>query len=101
MSIDEIEKASCVKFRPATVADKDWVEIDNKETGCFAILGYNGPGHGKHEVNLERKSSSGTCITKGVIVHELLHILGVNHEQNRPDRDNYMKINWKNMQVYQ
>ena len=35
----------------------------------------------------------------GVVVHEMLHIMGVIHEQNRPDRDNFVTINWANIQV--
>ena len=37
---------------------------------------------------------------KGVVVHELLHILGVAHEQQRPDRDQFLTINWPNMKVF-
>ena len=34
-AIDNIEKNSCVRFRGATVEDKDYVTINNTETGCF------------------------------------------------------------------
>ncbi|CAF4969339.1 unnamed protein product [Rotaria sp. Silwood1] len=37
------------------------------------------------------------CIDKGVILHELLHALGFAHEQTRPDRDHYVRINYQNI----
>ena len=38
VSFDEVEKESCIKFKPATTADPDWVEIVKDEPGCFATL---------------------------------------------------------------
>jgi hypothetical protein len=38
------------------------------------------------------------CITSNVIKHETLHALGSQHEQQRPDRDQYIKILYENVE---
>merc|ERR1719225_2112062 len=37
------------------------------------------------------------CVTLKITVHELLHALGIKHEQCRPDRDDYVIVNWSNI----
>ena len=37
------------------------------------------------------------CVQHGVVLHELLHVLGMWHEQSRYDRDQYVWILWQNI----
>lgn len=44
-------------------------------------------------INLDRASG---CLNEAIIQHETLHSLGFFHEHNRPDRDDFVKINFDN-----
>ena len=52
-------------------------------------------GHYKNRVNWI--SLAGGCWSKGIVMHEIAHSLGVFHEQSRPDRDHYVKIHLENI----
>ena len=48
-----------------------------------------------HRLNLGRG-----CESVGVAIHELGHVLGMSHEQKRPDRDNFIKVHLDRMEKY-
>ena len=54
------------------------MDIIPGDGGCYAIIPYR-PGGGRHEVGLEQNG----CVTLKITVHELLHALGIKHEQCR------------------
>jgi hypothetical protein len=41
--------------------------------------------------------SPSTCMRYGTVVHEFIHSLGFFHEQSRPDRDQFIKIEQENV----
>ena len=49
---------------------------------------------GDQEVSLDMNG----CVYKDIVVHELCHAIGFWHEQNRPDIDNYVRINYANIE---
>ncbi|UJR24090.1 hypothetical protein I4U23_027057 [Adineta vaga] len=82
--------SACLTFRPATPADYPYyLQIENG-VGCSSYVGrYTG-----YTLNRTVTLEIPSCIYTGVIMHELIHALGFYHEQSRPDRDTYVKINW-------
>jgi len=79
--------SGCITFVQRT-SQSNYIDIKSV-SGCYSYLGMIG---GAQTVSL----TSG-CFSRGVIVHELMHALGYNHEQNRNDRDQYVTINLANV----
>jgi hypothetical protein len=69
------------------------LQVKGDTSGCSAHVGY---GDGIRNLTLKDSATwiegifEGTCATKGIAIHELLHALGQYHEQSRPDRDTYI-----------
>lgn len=83
-AIEDITKKTCIKFVPHG-GEKDFLVIENAATGCWSAVGKVG---GRQVVNLQNECFG----QKGTVIHELCHALGFTHEQNRSDRDKFVRI---------
>uniref|UniRef100_A0A0K0DVC7 Metalloendopeptidase n=1 Tax=Strongyloides stercoralis TaxID=6248 RepID=A0A0K0DVC7_STRER len=92
-AMDAIEKNTCIVFKPRR-QEKDYVQFDNQfNEGCYSLVGKEG---GPQTIMLESNMYQ-TCITFEIVVHELLHTVGLWHEQMRIDRDNFIKVHYENI----
>jgi hypothetical protein len=87
-AMDELESICNVHYIPRT-NQSNWINVRNGG-GNSSSVGMIG---GQQNINLV---SWGTHY---VIIHELMHALGVWHEQQRADRGIYVTINYGNMQA--
>lgn len=83
------ETDGCARFREWKPADGEAHVLIKSGNGCSATLGYSA--NRVTSMRLSEKCSLGS------IMHELQHVLGVEHQQNRPDRDSYVKILFDNV----
>ncbi len=107
----EEESGGCIKWRPRQwTQDRDFVHI-LKGDGCYSRVGRVSGGGGQI-LSLGKESlliylllfsmynfKGPGCVKKGIIVHEMLHAAGFWHEQSRPDRDDYVRVQWNNIEV--
>lgn len=87
-AIRQIEKYTCVRFTPLKY-EKDYVEFI-MDHGCYSSIGRQG---GRQIISVGIG-----CEYVVHVVHEILHTLGMFHEQTRYDRDLYVQVLWWNVQ---
>lgn len=80
-----------VRFYPRTSYSSNYINFALSTSGCSSPVGKRG---GSQTINL----TSGCAYSLGVVVHEVLHSLGMWHEQSRCDRDSYVEILSGNIQ---
>ncbi|KAG8197809.1 hypothetical protein JTE90_006508 [Oedothorax gibbosus] len=78
-----------IKFRPYQEGDEDYVLFIRGGSGCFTNLGRVG---GPQVISLDD-----LCFVKYFISHEMQHVLGVAHEHNRSDRNDYIDLKTHNI----
>lgn len=97
-AIRTINFMTCIRFVPWNGKTKDYLLIwpIKYPKGCWSFVGRFG---GAQILSLQPPDSTGpNCLgTEGRAIHELMHALGVFHEQSRWDRDKFVKIHVENI----
>jgi hypothetical protein len=87
-ALEEIQARSNIQFIPRATEHSNFVRFSKGEQHCFSSVGMQG---GEQIIALSERCQ------KKEISHEVLHTLGFFHEQNRPDRDDFLTILWENI----
>ncbi|XP_063842424.1 protein SpAN-like isoform X2 [Scylla paramamosain] len=80
---------TCIKFQETTNTNQPHLMF-LYESGCWSWMGMLSQ-------NGQNVSIGENCDSLGTVAHEVGHAIGFNHEQCRPDRDEYVVINWDNI----
>ncbi|XP_064597518.1 zinc metalloproteinase nas-36-like [Liolophura sinensis] len=83
------EEKTCLRFPENNNPGATPHLIFIKDRGCYSYIGKNPSGQ---PVSIGRG-----CEFLGIVVHEIGHAVGLSHEQSRPDRSNYVRINEGNV----
>jgi len=75
----------------ARTNQSSYIRFSLNSSMCSSAVGRQG---GEQTIAL----TSGCAFSIGSVAHEILHALGMWHEQSRCDRDTFVIINWQNIQ---
>ncbi|XP_076031313.1 zinc metalloproteinase nas-14-like isoform X2 [Oratosquilla oratoria] len=87
-AIKAISDEGCVRISERTDQDDDYVKFV-LGTDMTSYIGRQG---GEQTISISKSVDN-----MGVIMHEIMHTLGFGHEHNRPDRDDYITVNFDNI----
>ncbi|XP_060575448.1 uncharacterized protein LOC132732939 [Ruditapes philippinarum] len=89
-AIRKWEKYSCISFYNDKQIFNRLVFKRGYNNLCASEVGMQ---QGPQIINL-----GNSCFKQEIVIHEIGHALGFYHEHNRWDRDNYIKINYENIE---
>lgn len=88
-AMEDWESVSCIKFVERNANEHDnFIRFTKKSCGCCSYVG-------KRWIDIysgQDVSIGDGCHNKGIILHELGHVIGFWHEHMRFDRDEFIKI---------
>lgn len=83
---------SCIQFAKSSTNSKGVLQVTSYNNGCYATLGQ------RDEGNILNVGSG--CQNVGTVMHLLGHVLGMAHEDQRPDAEDYVTVIPENIDVY-
>ncbi|XP_041356007.1 uncharacterized protein LOC121373424 [Gigantopelta aegis] len=86
-SMYEWEEHTCIRFRMKMSRDVNFIRFRGG-VGCSSHVGMIGGGQ---NITLQNE-----CRIKRIVLHEIGHAIGLIHEHQRPDRDDYIVIRYEN-----
>ncbi len=86
--IENLNQWAHLDIHPRKDHEENFVLFKRGQQHCYANVGFR--------FGVTNVSLSPGCAEKE-IYHELFHVLGFFHEQNRPDRDDFIEVLWENI----
>nr|VZI27763.1 unnamed protein product [Spirometra erinaceieuropaei] len=85
------ENHTCLSFVEREPHHKSYIIFTVKACGCCSYVGR------RSEDEPQAISIGKNCDKKGIVIHELGHVIGFWHEHTRPDRDDHVEILLENV----
>jgi hypothetical protein len=87
--IAELNAKTVLRLSPR-INEPDYIFVERGTDGCYSALGFMG---GRQVISLEP-----VCMeTPVTVIHEFCHAGGLNHEHQRRDRKQYIRVNFENV----
>ena len=79
-----------IAWQHHSILENHYLRIEGTNQGCYSYVVKKFLG--ETLLNLGKG-----CVYKGIAIHEIIHALGYLHEQQRPDRDSFIRVNYENI----